>query len=55
MELLKIVDDLRYIEGIIYDLIDSYVDQAQGLENDVTLVISTVQELRFALERSLGI
>lgn len=50
-----IIDDLFHIEGIIYDLIERYGSQADGLEKDATLVISTVQELRFSVEEKLDV
>jgi hypothetical protein len=55
MQLLEVVDSLSYIEGLIYDLIRSYERKADGFKNDANLVISTVQELRFEIERELGI
>lgn len=55
MNLLSVVNSLQHIEGIIHDLIDQYAGEADGLENDATIVVSTVQELRFEIEGELGI
>lgn len=51
----SIIDVLLHIEGIINDLIDSYGSEADGLSDDAIVVISTVQELRFEIERELGV
>jgi hypothetical protein len=55
MNLLSVVNSLRHIEGIVHDIIELYGNKADGLEDDATIVISTVQELRFAIEHELGI
>ena len=43
-------DDISFIESSIYDIISRYGDQVPGLENDATLVISLLQEVRFQAE-----
>ena len=55
MNLPSVVNSLQHIEGIIHDLIDRYASEANGLENDATIIISTVQELRYEIEGELGI
>lgn len=55
MNLIELVDSLFHIENLIYDLIHSYGQKADGLRHDAILVISTVQELRFDIERHAGI
>jgi hypothetical protein len=55
MNLLSVVNRLLHIEGIVYDMIGQYGNEADGLEDDATIVISTVQELRFAIKHELNI
>lgn len=49
MNLQPIIDNFIHIESLINDLISLYGLESDGLNNDATLVISTVQELRFEI------
>lgn len=55
MKLHEMVDDLYDIEWLLYRMIRDYGENGLDFERSVKSIVNSVEEIRHAIERELGI